>query len=274
MKKSGLELTLGIDSKATMPNNQSNVPVNKELKRYYLYNFLRSLVKIKGSYFAMAYFYFHGFPASAVVLNIIVYSVTCLLIIKPISKLIGTLGIKKTFILHSIPVLISFFIVTNISLEWSSLFYLWMFVHAFAVMLYRIPLTAYFSHYGNHETRGKEVGLANVVQKLASVAGPILFGALIDQTGLVVFFAIKTLIHFAAAFVLGLKNDSRVKVDTSIFKLSRIVPRKVSKAFFFSQLPYPFVSDLFFIWVTLKFGSFTLAGIFISAKVALEILLS
>lgn len=241
------------------------------LEKYYLHNFLRNLVST-GGFFTMTYFFLNGFSISAIMITILIYAITALLITKPIGYLIGKWGIKKTFILHLIPTIASFFIVINISEGNYFLFFFWQFVHAFTVMLWRIPLNAYFSHNGDNNERGKEIVKGNILNILSGLIIPIFFGALVDKTGLVIFLGIKTLVHVIAGFVLGFKKDKKVKVDFNFKNFRKKVSSKVSKTFFFKTLPYAFSHNFLTIWIVINLGSFTLAGIFAAMKITTSIL--
>lgn len=255
-------------------NVASKLAINTELKRYYLHNFLRNAVKLKGGFFTMAYFYFHGFSAEAVVINIMVFAISALTAVQVTNFLINKIGVKKTFILHAIPTALSFFIVINVTPEHWWLFYLWMVSHGYKAMLWRIPLNAFFTYYGENGVRGKQLGIARILEAIANIIVPILFGALIDRTGIIIFFGIQTIMHIIAASVLGVKNDFKPKSKANLSTLIKKFPPNFKKAFFYMHLPYPFVADLFFIWVTIQFGSFVLAGVFIGLRVALQIVLS
>ncbi len=248
-----------------------------DLKRYYLYRFLSDIAASGNARFTMAYFFFNGVSALEIALVISVYGASCLLAVKPVAMITGRLGIHKTFLLHMIPLVIVYAIVWKIhdmGAEVSLWFYAWQFFHAWNVMLMRIPLTAYFSHYGRPELRGRELGLAGVIQRAAALAAPVIFGALVDETGLMLYYTLQTLILLGAAFSLGIRDDKHIKVDLRPYRFYRIVPGNVSKTFFFSRTSYIFTDDLFFIWVAVSFGGMMFAGVFTAARLGCEMLLS
>src|SRR5690242_8302263 len=75
---------------------------NKEIKRYYLYNFLLSTVDIGSGHFAMVYMYLHGFSVYAILGVILTYGLTCIAILKPVGMLLEKIGPQNTFRLHAV----------------------------------------------------------------------------------------------------------------------------------------------------------------------------
>lgn len=250
---------------------------NTEIKRYYLYNFIISAIDTGSGHFTMVYFYFHGFSLVAVLGAILTYGLTCLAILKPVGILIEKIGPQNTFRLHGVAEalkyfsLISIFIFPVHKLEF---FVLWQFFNGFNVMLMRIPLTAYFSVYGDSNQRGSQVGLTNNIQILASVVVPVIAGALIEQTGIVLITTIATAVNIFAIFVL--KFDGQVKMENPVnFKrLFSSVPMPFTKSFFFGKLVYPFSADLLSIYIAISLQSFAVLGIFIGLRTAVNIFLN
>lgn len=247
-----------------------------EMKRYYLYNFVVNTVNFGGN-FTMVYFYFHGFSIVALVSVILVYGLTCLVILKPVGILVERVGPQITFRLHVLSEIAKYIALLFIFVfpEHQFLFFvLVQFFNAFNVMLSRIPLTAYFSAYGENSERGSQIGLTNNLQILATVLVPVLAGALIQRTGLILIMTITMLVNVAAIFML--KFDARVKVQNPVRfrELFKSMPKPFTRAFFIGNLPYPFMADLASIYIAIVFQSFTVLGIFVGLRMAVTALLN
>lgn len=250
---------------------------NTEIKKYYLYNFIISAVDTGSGHFTMVYFYFHGFSVIAVLGAILTYGLTCLAILKPVGILIEKIGPQNTFRLHGISEVLKYFSLISIFFFPTyqlTFFLLWQFFNGFNVMFGRIPLTAYFSIYGDNGKRGSQIGLTNNIQILASVIVPVIAGALIEKTGIILITTIATLVNILAIFVLNF--DGRVKMENPInFKrLFSSVPIAFTKSFFVGKLVYPFAADLLSIYIAISLHSFTVLGIFIGLRTAANILLN
>jgi MFS family permease len=248
--------------------------MDRNLKKYYLHRFILELASAKGSFFTMAYFYMLGLPAWGVVLATVVYSITALCVLRPVRYLVNNFGVKNTFMLHLIPLFVQYIVTVNVNSERTYFIYIINFIHAISLMLYRIPVDAYFSRFGNEKDRGKEVGYSNILSGVSGIVFAVFFGTLLDNSGFAIVITIQFLVHLIASFVLWDKKDPNLKifVETKISKIQ--VPARVIKTYFLGHLPYAFMADLFFIWVTLHLGSFTLVGIFVGLKMALEMMLS
>ena len=250
---------------------------NTEIKKYYLYNFIINAVDTGSGNFTMVYFYFHGFSVIAVLGAILTYGLTCLIILKPVGILIEKIGPQSTFRLHGIAEVLKYFSLIFIFIfpaHQLSFFLLWQFFNGFNVMLRRIPLTAYFSVYGDNNKRGSQIGLTNNIQILASVIVPVIAGALIEQTGIILITTIATAVNIFAIFVLNF--DVRVKMENPVnFKrLFSSVPISFTKSFFFGKLVYPFAADLLSIYIAISLHSFTVLGIFIGLRTAANVFLN
>src|SRR3989344_4388853 len=250
---------------------------NIEIKKYYLYNFIISAVDTGSGNFTMVYFYFHGFSVIMILGAILTYGLTCLIILKPVGILIEKIGPQSTFRLHGISEALKYFSLVSIFIfpaHQILFFLLWQFFNGFNVMLRRIPLTAYFSVYGDNSKRGSQIGLTNNIQILASVVVPVIAGALIDQTGIILLTTITTAVSILAIFVLNF--DGRVNMENPVkFKqLFLSVPKSFTKSFFFGKLVYPFSADLLSIYIAISLHSFTILGIFIGLRTAVNILLN
>ena len=207
---------------------------NTEIKKYYLYNFIISAVDTGSGNFTMVYFYFHGFSIIAVLGAILTYGLTCMVILKPVGILIEKIGPQSTFRLHAVSEALKYFSLISIfifPLHQLAFFLLWQFFNGFNVMLDRIPLTAYFSVYGDNNKRGSQIGLTNNIQILASVIVPVIAGALIEKTGIILITSIATIVNILAIFVLNF--DGRVKMENPVNfkKLFSSVPISFTKSF-------------------------------------------
>lgn len=253
---------------------------NPELRRYYLYRLFSDMASGGSARFGMSYLYFQaGVSAQQIAFIMGTYAVSSLLVMQPVVWIVNALGIRKAFLVHFIPdVITSFimlFIVTktgHVGWIWPSL---WMFTNAWAVMLERIPTTAYFTHFGKPETRGADLGLANIFERFASIAAPIVFGALMSEGAIVMYIVIKTVLGMLSSLMLGFKKDANIRVDVNPYRLGKLIPASVTKAFFVRATPAAFIDDLFFIWlVTMFSGNYKVVGIFYALKLGLEMLLS
>lgn len=249
--------------------------LNKNINRYYLYTFVKNLAKVRWVGFSMSFFFFMWFPIVSIMGTILVYGLTCLLIMKPIIMLMNKIWEKYTFYMHLIPSLLSFFIIINISLENHILFYLWMFVHAFTIMLSRIPLTAYFTKSLWKWKEWKEISLFNNIESIASVLAPIIFWALIDKTWIIIYVWISLVVNFIAAMILWWKqNEEKKKLNPNLSHYLKILPKRIKKWLFISNLPYPLTQDLLFIWIISILWNFTIAWFVIWIKILFEIALT
>jgi hypothetical protein len=247
------------------------------MKRYYLYNFLVSSASITGGHFTMVYFYLHGFSITAIITAVLTYGLTCLAILKPVGILIERLGPQTTFRLHAVAEVAKYLALISIFLFplWDYQFFLLIqFFNAFRVMMSRIPLTAYFSAYGDNLHRGSQIGLTNNVQVAATVIVPALAGALIEDTGLVLISTISLVVNLIAISVLKFDGSVRVRNPVRFKRLMQAVPRPFTRAFFVGHFPYPFVADLVSIYIAVVFGSFTVLGLFIALRTAVSVLLN
>lgn len=250
---------------------------NNEIKKYYLYNFIISAVDIGSGNFTMVYFYFHGFSVMAVLGAILTYGLTCLVILKPVGILIEKIGPQSTFRLHGISEALKYFSLIFIFIfptHQLMFFLLWQFFNGFNVMLSRIPLTAYFSVYGDNSNRGSQIGLTNNIQILASVVVPVIAGALIQQTGIIFITTIATAVNVLAIFVLSFDGRASIKNPVKFKELFASVPISFTKSFFFGKLVYPFAADLLSIYIAISLHSFVVLGIFIGLRTAVNILLN
>lgn len=250
---------------------------SKEIKRYYLYNFIINAIDTGSGNFTMVYFYFHGFSIIAILSTILTYGVTCLIILKPVGILIERIGPQNTFRLHGVSEVLKYFSLLCIFFfpeHQLAFFLLWQFFNGFNVMLSRIPLTAYFSTYGDNSKRGSQIGLTNNIQILASIIVPILAGALIQRTGIVLISSITTLGSIIAIFVLRFDGRVAIKNVVNFRELYRSVPKSFTKSFFISKLVYPFSADLLSIYIAISLKSFTVLGIFVGLRTAINILLN
>lgn len=246
-----------------------------QMKRYYLYSFLVNAVTLHG--FTMVYFYFNGYSITAIVGAILVYGATCLAILKPVAVLVERIGPQTTFRLHAISDIAKYVSLVSIFLlpTWGYyFFFLLSFFNSFNVMLSRIPLTAYFSAYGDSLHRGSQIGLVNNIQVLAAVLMPVLAGALIEETGLILTATIALVVNLIAISVLKFDETVRVRDPVRFRSLRQAVPRPFTRAFFVAHLPYPLAADLFAIYIAAAFGSFTIYGMFVGLRVAVTILLN
>jgi predicted MFS family arabinose efflux permease len=209
-----------------------------------------------------------------VILTIITYGVTCLIILKPINRLVGRIGVKRTFFLHIVASVIMLTIALNISVQHKYLFFLWQFTNAFAIMLYRIPLNAYFSKFGNVKTRGKEFSYTLIVQNLAAMVAAIVLGELIDRTGLHIYLWISTGLTVIAALVLWGKDEDDKKIHIDTRTRRQDIPVRIRRAYFYSRLPYAFNNDFLVIWITVAVGKFALAGIYFAMTILAQMTVS
>ena len=253
---------------------------NPDLRRYYLYRLFTDMASGGKANFAMSYLYFHlGVSVEQVVVIMMTYAMSCLLILKPVTAIINRVGVRRAYALHFIPSIMASAITIYIAMKGSPAGWFWpcawMFVHAWNIMLDQIPTMAYFSHFGRPETRGADLGLATVFQRIASIGAPILFGYLLADGGMVAFVVVQSLIGLLAGFALGLKKDDPIHVDEDVFKLHKFAPKNFTLSFFVQNLPYAFTQDLFFIWLVMKFGGdYKTIGIFYGMRLALDMLLS
>ena len=250
---------------------------SKKLKGYYLYNFLISAVNTGSGNFTMVYFYLHGMPIMAVLGAMFTYSLTCLVILKPVGILIEKIGPQKTFYLSAITGALKYFAILSIFIfpEHKLVFFLlWQFFNGFNVMLSRIPLNSYFSAYGDNDKRGSQIGLVNNIQILASAIVPILAGVLIEKTGIIIITTITTIVSIAAIFVLKFDDDVKIKDPVHFKSLFKKFPKPFTKAFFFDCLANPFTADLLSIYIAITLNSFTVLGIFIGLRTAVNIFLN
>lgn len=141
-------------------------------------------------------------------------------------------------------------------------------------MLGRIPLTAYFSAYGDNNIRGSQIGLTNNIQILASVIVPVLAGALIEKTGIILITTIAALANIVAIFVLEFDGRVSMKNPIQFKKLLSNIPTSFTKSFFFGKLAYPYAADLLSIYIAIALNSFTILGVFIGLRTAVTILLN
>jgi len=252
-------------------------PTTAEMRRYYFYNFLVSLADTGNGNFTMVYFYFHGFSIMAILGAILTYGVTCLFILKPVGVLIERVGPENAFRLHIISeiakygALVSIFVFPAGGLMF---FLLWQCANGFNVMLSRIPLTAYFSAYGDNRARGSQVGLTNNIQTITSVLVPVIAGALIQQTGIILITTIAFFVNVAATFILRFDGHVRIQNPVRFRRLLANVPSGFTGAFFVKTLPYPFAADLLSIYIAIALHSFAILGIFIGIRTAVTILLN
>ena len=248
-----------------------------QIKRYYLYNFLVSAADIGTGHLTMVYFYFHGFSIVAILGAILTYGITCLLILKPVGILIEKIGPQATFRLHAIAEILKYLALLCIFIfpEYQLAFFLLLqFFNGFNVMLGRIPLTAYFSVYGSNDIRGAQIGLTNNIQVITGVLVPIVAGALIQETGIILVTTITMLINVVSTFVLKFDNKVRMQNPIQLRRLMSSVPSVFTKAFFFGKLPYPFAADLLSIYIAISLQSFVVLGILIGLRTAATIVLN
>lgn len=250
---------------------------NKKLKGYYLYNFLISAVDTGSGNFTMVYFYLHGMPTIAVLGAMFTYSLTCLVILKPVGILIEKIGPQKVFYLSAVTNALKYFAILSIFVFPTHdlvFFLLWQFFNGFNVMFSRIPLNSYFSAYGDNDKRGSQIGLVNNIQILASAIVPILAGALIEKTGIIIITTITTAVNILATFVLKFDDDVKIKDPVQFKNLYKNFPKPFTKAFFFNSLVNPFTADLLSIYIAITLNSFTVLGIFIGLRTAVNIFLN
>ena len=255
---------------------------NRELRRYYLHKLFAEIGNAAGARFTMSWFFFSGGISVEQIIGIVMtYAATCLLIMEPTRRLINFLGVRRAFLLHVLPKLLSFTVLlyavhlVYLGQNPGLLLNLWMVIHAFKVMLSRVATTAYFTHFGQIESRGSDLGLATIFQKFAAIVAPVALGALIEVEGISVFIVIQTVFGLIASLMLGLKKDEGLQVYVHPFRYWHKVPLKVTKSFFFQNMPYFFMTDLFFIWLVIQFdGSYTVAGAFYGLKLAADMFLS
>ncbi|MBI5621821.1 MFS transporter [Candidatus Falkowbacteria bacterium] len=248
-----------------------------EVKRYYLYNFIINAVNIGSGHFMMVYFYLHGFSVMAILSAILTYGLTCLIILKPVGMLIEKIGPQRTFRWHALSEALKYFSLLAIFIiptHQFLFFILLQWFNGFNVMFNRIPLTAYFSVYGDNDHRGSQIGLTNTIQIVASVIAPVIAGVLIEQTGLILITTLTTLTSIGAIFIL--RFDGRVSITNPVrFKtLISNVPPAFTKAFFFGKLVYPYAADLLSIYIAIVLQSFTVLGIFVGLRTAVAVTLN
>lgn len=225
----------------------------------------------------MVYFYFHGFSILAILGAILTYGITCLVILKPISILLEKIGPQKTFRLHIISELLKYLSLLSVFVfpTYALFFFLaCQFFNAFNVMLSRIPLTAYFSAYGDNNKRGQQIGLTNNIQLISGVLMPIIAGAFIQETGIVIITTIIFVANVIATFILTFDERVKIKNPVQIKQLFKNVPRAFTNSFFFGKLAYPFAADLLSIYIAIALHSFTVLGIFIGLRTGASIFLN
>lgn len=250
---------------------------HNELRKYYLYNLVISIFDMGSGNFTMVYFYFHGFSVMAILGAILTYGLTCLVILKPVGILLEKIGPQRTFRLHIISEVLKYlsflciFIVPSHALAF---FLLVQFFNAFNVMLSRIPLTAYFSAYGDNAKRGQQIGLTNNIQLVCGVLVPIVVGALIQQTGIIIITSVIFIAHVIAAFILTFDEHVKIKNPIQIKNLIALVPAAFTKSFFISKLAYPFSADLLAIYIAITLQSFAVLGIFIGLRTGIAVVLN
>ncbi len=259
-----------------------DVVSNVELRRYYLQHFASAISAAGNARFSMSYFFLYGgITVADVILTMTVWAVFALSALYPVAWLVNRIGVRKTHALHVIPNLVTLAIVLTMIFRIQNaepvgfLFFVWMAVHGWKVMLKRLPLTAYFSHYGSTETRGRDVALAQGLTNIAAILSPLLFGTLIDQGHIVYFVLIAAAFSFTTSFCFGFKKDKDIKIDLHWKEILPVMPKRIKKALFFPQLVLPFMDDLFFIWILLLFDkNFALVGGLYAVKLALDMVLS
>lgn len=225
----------------------------------------------------MVYFYFHGFSVLAILGAILTYGVTCLIILKPISILLEKIGPQKTFRLHIISELLKYLSLLSVFVFPAHALFFFLicqFFNAFNVMLSRIPLTAYFSAYGDNNTRGQQIGLTNNIQLVSGVLVPIIAGAFIQKTGIVIITTIIFIANVIATFILTFDERVKIKNPVQIKQLFKSVPKAFTSSFFFGKLAYPFAADLLSIYIAIALHSFTALGIFVGLRTGASILLN
>lgn len=248
--------------------------VNANLKRYYLHNFLQALVTAEGSFFAMAYFYKLGLSATGVIFATMIYASAAYGTLELAAWLVNRIGVKATFFLHLIPLFIKYLFTINVTPDRLYFVYIINFIHGINLMLYRVPVTAYFSRFGDNDRRGRQLSYINIIYGIVGMAFALFFGSALDHHGFVLVITIQMAILAISDVVLWSRSDPNLKMFVETRIEERRVPFKVLKTYFTGDLPYTFTADLFFIWVTLIVGSFTLAGIFIALRILAEIIVS
>src|SRR5262249_11883559 len=131
-------------------------------------------------------------------------------------------------------------------------------IHGVNLMLYRVPVTAYFSRFGDNDRRGKQISYVNIMYGLVGMAFALFFGSALDRHGFTLVITLQLIVLVISDLVLWSRTDPNVKmfIETRIEKAK--VPFRVLKTYFVGELPYTFTADLLFIWITLRVGSFTL----------------
>lgn len=208
---------------------------------------------------------------------ILTYGLTCLIILKPIGILLEKVGPQKTFRLHIVSEILKYLSLLLIFVfphHAVLLFLLVQFFNAFNVMLSRIPLTAYFSAYGDNTKRGEQIGLTNNIQLICGVFVPILVGTFIQQTGIILITTIIFVAHVVATFVLTFDERVTIKNPIQIRQLFKAVPKAFTRAFFFGKLAYPFAADLVSIYIAIELHSFTALGIFVGLRTGIGVVLN
>lgn len=256
---------------------------NAELNRYYLQHLFDAFSSAGKARFTMSYFYFFGgFSIQDIILNIGVFSISALFWLFFVQRLTEKIGVRQTHFLHIFPKIISKIIVILMLFKIQNgenisyiLFFGWMFVHGATCMLKRVSLNAYLSYYGNNNSRGKELAFMQSLTTITAVMSPVLFGALIDQGYIVVIIIISSVLSILSSLCIGLKKDKKVDVQVDLRKVHQAFPKNVKKAILLPRIAYPFMEDVFFIWILLVFdNNFTLVGGFVAFKLVLDLILS
>lgn len=255
---------------------------SKDLNKYFLSNFFSDLASGAGAQFTMSWFYFNGnVSAKEIVAIMLSFGVSALIILPLVKFLLKRIGIRRTFMLHIIPKTISaclIFYAYHLAVSGESptiILMLWMFFHAFTIIFSRTSSTAYFTFFGKNEDRGKDLGMASIISKIAAVASPVFFGSSINEGGMLVFIVIQTILTFLSSLCLGFNRDKHVTVNHPILSYWKRAPKRLTKGVTFAQLARPFMDDLFFIWLVASFsGDYQVVGIFYGLKLALDMILS
>lgn len=255
---------------------------SQDLNRYFFSKFFSSLGSMASARFTMSWFYFNGnLSAADIVMIMFAFSFTSLLILPFAQFLLKNIGIRRTFSLHIIPKILTaclLFYAYHVTISGESPFYLlilWMMIHAFKVMFSRPASNAYFTFFGKNENRGKDLGMASIVTKIAAVVSPIFFGRLINDGGMLTFLVLQAILTLLASLSLGFDRDKHVTVKHPILSYRKRVPSRLTKGLTLTEIARPFMDDLFFIWLVASFsGDYQVVGAFYGFKLALDMVLS
>jgi len=198
-----------------MPHHYLHFLKNKELNELYISVAIKSFALSMISIFIPIFLLNLNYSLTSVLIFYAIINATHALFIIPATKISSKYGFKHS-ILYSIPILIIFYL-GLFTLEQSNWpIYLLAVIFGVSNSLFWMGYHVDFSKFSDKKNRGKEVGIAKIVNLIFHALGPVIGGLILTLIGFKALFATVSVLLIASAIPLFFSKDIHEPILFSI----------------------------------------------------------